>query len=118
MADIWLHSTASSIAAAKDPALATQGHPVVNGGTATPPPNNAMQFAPLNNTTSFGVVTAVTAFPVQVQVHPAQRVPHISHLRSHSVDNANMHMSNQHAVTLHELSQQARPVPQFQSEHN
>ena len=118
MADFWLHSTASSIAAAKDPTLASQGHPVVNGGTATPPPNNAMPFAPLNNTTPFGAPTAPTAFPVQVQVHPTQRAPHISHLRSHSVDTANMYMPSQHAITLHELSQQTRAVPQFQSEQN
>ena len=116
MADFWLHSTASSLAAAKEPSLAPQGHPVLNGGMATPPPNNA--FVPLNNAALFGPATAVNAFPIQVQVHPTQRAPHISHLRSHSVDTSNIYLPRQNTVTLRELSQQGQSIPQFQSEQN
>ena len=111
MADFWLHSTAHSLAAAKDPSLAAGGHPAINGGTP-PPQSNA--YAP-----SFVPVTAATAFPVQAQVHPAQKAPHISHMRSHSVDTSNMYAAPpQQNITLHELAQQRHAIPQFQPKQN
>ena len=111
MADFWLRSTASSLAAAKDPSLAASGHPAINGGT--PPPQSNAYNAP-----SFVPATAATAFPVQAQVHPTQRAPHISHMRSQSVDTSNVYAPSQQNVTLHELAQQRHVIPQFQPKQN
>ena len=101
-AEFWLHSAASNIAAQPKgpdyPGSTNAGAANMNGTSASPVPAST---APL-------------------QFHPAQRAPHLTHIRSHSVDTADVSSWNNQNKnpTLRNLNQRQQPIPQFQSQHN
>ena len=102
-----MSSTAKAVSAtppsaAQRPAINGASPTLIGGGegqVATPPQMPALQNTP--------------------QSAIAHRAPHLSHLRSHSIDSSEMwSASPQRPPTLRELQQKGHPMAQFQSQQN
>ncbi len=103
-AEFWLSTTAKAVSSTPPPTQTT--HPSVNGATPLPPTGPSGD-------------PALVGQNITPQSAIAHRAPHLSHLRSHSIDTADMWgTSPSRPPTLRELQQRGSPMAQFHSQQN
>ncbi len=112
-AEFWLDSTAKAVSATPPPSALTM--PAVNGASPTLGVG-ASGDAQMTSTPPPGPMGTQHTTPPSAIAH---RAPHLSHLRSHSVDSSDMWgASPQRPPTLRELQQRGHGMAQFQSQQN
>ena len=108
-AEAWLSNTASEVGRTEPYAAAGHAPGYVANGNSM----NQYNMGPGYNTGA--------AYPGQVASVAQHRAPHLTHLRSHSIDTAQIwdqQQQQQRAPTLRQLAHSGYPIGQFTSQQN